>query len=228
MPTPPSRRTASTPANPWADPELLAAMSPNLLALARRGALRRFAANSVLIQEGDQGDTLFVILGGQLEVYGEDPLTGRRIIYGIYGKGEYVGEMSLDGGARSAHVRSTTDTLCSVVTRSTLMQHIQEDPAFAMELLAKIIWRARHATLSAKQLALNDVYGRLRAFLLQHPAEADGRIEVRPAPTQVDIASRLGCTREMVSRLMRDLRRGGYVEVASDAWTVLRPLPPKW
>ncbi|WP_163071511.1 Crp/Fnr family transcriptional regulator, partial [Acinetobacter baumannii] len=87
----------------------------------------------------------------------------REITYGVYGPGEYVGEMSLDGGPRSASVITEEACRLVMVTRASLLTHISEHPEFAFELLTKVIRRARAATLSTKQLALNDVYGRLKS-----------------------------------------------------------------
>ena len=87
---------------------------------------------------------------------------GYRVFGCAYGPGEYVGEMGLDGGVRSASVVALETTVCSMVTRRTLEQHLREQPEFAFELIAKVIRRARAATMSAKSMALNDVYGRLK------------------------------------------------------------------
>jgi CRP-like cAMP-binding protein len=203
-------------------------MSPLLQALAGRGERRRFKRGTLLIQEGDQGDTLFIILEGQLRAFASGD-KGREITYGTYGPGEYLGEMSLDGGPRSASVITLTAATCVVVSRRTLQAFIAEHPGFAFELLAKVIRRARAATLSARQMALNDVYGRLAALLgeLGQELAGGGRL-IDPAPTHREMAMRLGCSREMVSRLLKDLFEGGYLASADGALRVLRPLPQRW
>jgi CRP-like cAMP-binding protein len=124
-----------------------APMSDDLRELARRGELIRYPKGAVLIQEGSQGDTLYIVLDGRLRVYGSHATNEREITHGTYGPGEYVGEMSLDGGARSASVMATEPTVCSMVTRRTLEVFLAERPVFAFELLAKVIRRARAATL---------------------------------------------------------------------------------
>ncbi|HWH83262.1 MAG TPA: cyclic nucleotide-binding domain-containing protein, partial [Burkholderiaceae bacterium] len=193
-----------------------------------RGERRRFRKGHRLIQEGDQGDTLFVILSGRVRVFGSDD-KDREITYGTYGAGEYLGEMSLDGGARSATVVTLEACECAVVTRPSLQQHIAENPEFAFDLLAKVIRRARVATLNAKQLALNDVYGRLVLLLNELAApQPDGTRLIAERPTHREMAARLGCSREMVSRLMKDLEGGGYVRPHEHAITVMRTLPARW
>jgi CRP/FNR family cyclic AMP-dependent transcriptional regulator len=216
------------PAQPAPDPFDHPALNESLRALARRGDIRRYRKGTVLIDEGDRGDTIFIILSGRLRAYsGSDK--GREITYGVYGPGEYLGEMSLDGGLRSASVITLESSACAIVTRQTLQEHIAEHPEFAFDLLAKVIRRARSATLSAKQMALNGVYGRLVEHLNNCAVgDHDGTRQIEPRMTHRDLAALLGCSREMVSRLMKDLERGGYVSAAGRALRLHRPLPMRW
>ncbi|MBP7668417.1 MAG: Crp/Fnr family transcriptional regulator [Burkholderiaceae bacterium] len=203
-------------------------MSEALSELAARGELRRYRKGTLLIQEGDHGDTIFIIQSGRLRAFSAGD-NDREITYGVYGPGEYLGELSLDGGPRSASVITLEACTCSVVGRRTLERFIGERPEFAFELLAKVIRRARTATHSARQLALNDVYGRLRA-LLQGVAQPqpDGTQRVVDRLTHQEMANRLGCSREMVSRLMKDLERGGYLQVQDSQFVLVKPLPQRW
>lgn len=191
--------------------------------------MRRYRKGTLLIQEGDQGETLFIILSGRLRSFSEGE-NEREITYGVYGPGEYLGEMSLDGGRRSANVITLEASTCVVVTRQTLEAFIAERPQFAFELLAKVIRRARVATLSARQLALNDAYGRLKLLLeaLAEPARADGSRVVHERLTHRDMSNRLGCSREMVSRLMKDLERGGHLHSDGKELVLARALPARW
>jgi CRP/FNR family cyclic AMP-dependent transcriptional regulator len=207
---------------------LFAALGEPLHALARRGQVRRYRKNTLLIEEGDHGDTLYLILAGRLRSYASGD-RGREITYGVYGPGEYLGEMSLDGGPRSANVITLEASTCAVITRTTLLQHLAERPEFAFELIGKVIRRARAATLSAKQLALNDVYGRLVLVLnALAVAQPDGTRLIEERLTHQALANRLGCSREMVSRLMKDLESGGYLQPLSRQWLLRRPLPARW
>ncbi len=203
--------------------------SAALIELAERGTLHSYRKGRLLIEEGDMGDTLHIIVSGRLRVYSTDPASGREITYGSYGPGEYVGEMSLDGGRRSANAETMENSSCVTVTRSTVERFIAERPEFAFELLAKVIGRARAATLSARQMALNDVYGRLRLLLisLAEPA-ADGTLAIEQRMTHQEMSQHLGCSREMVSRLMKDLHRGGVVDRSLCPLRIARPLPARW
>lgn len=218
------------PKNPPLDP--LAVLPDPLRRLAQRGELKRFRKGHRLIDEGEYGDTIFIILAGRVRVFGsgrsDSNNRDREITYGTYGVGEYIGEISLDGGPRSASVEALEPCECAVVTRQTLLQHIAEHPEFAFDLLAKVIRRARAATLSAKQLALNDVYGRLTLLLNElATAQPDGTRLIAERLTHQEMANRLGCSREMVSRLVKDLE-GSYLSVDAGRYRLLRPLPSRW
>lgn len=204
-------------------------MSDALRELASRGELRHYRKGRILIEEGDRGETIYIIHSGRVRAYCA-AANGREITFGLYGPGEYLGEMSLDGGVRSANVETVEDTVCSVVTRDAIRAFIGERPDFAFDLLAKVIRRARAATLSAKNLALNDVYGRLKQLLESHDAleQADGARVLRERLTQKDLAQRLGCSREMVSRVMKDLENGGYIRMAEGRIVVGARLPARW
>jgi CRP/FNR family cyclic AMP-dependent transcriptional regulator len=205
------------------------ALSESVRALARRGEIYSYRKHTLLIQEGAIGDTLYVILSGRLQSFGSNADGNRQLTYGEYGPGEYVGEMSLDGGPRSASVKVLEATTCALITRQTLEAHLAAEPAFAFELLSKVIRRARAATLSAKKMALNDVYGRLKMQLqeLALPA-AEGGFVTSERLTHQEFADRLGCGREMVSRVLKDLESGGYVIVEPDRRLRWKQLPARW
>jgi CRP/FNR family transcriptional regulator, cyclic AMP receptor protein len=204
--------------------KLVAGLNPALRALALRGMIRSYRKNSVIINEGEMGDSLFVLLQGNVKVFSTDQ-NGREITYGDIDAGDYFGEMSLDGGPRSASVMTLEASVCSVVSRSAVRDHLAEEPEFALDLVAQVIRRARSATETARNMALLDVYGRVIATLEGHegPARPDA-----PVLLTQSIASRVGASREMVSRLLKDLEKGGYIELGVKRITLLKKLPARW
>jgi CRP/FNR family transcriptional regulator, cyclic AMP receptor protein len=203
-------------------------LAPALATLAERGTPRSYRKGTLIIEEGTQGDTLYLLLKGQVKAFSSDA-RGREVVYGVYGPGDYFGEMSLDGGPRSASVIADTACTCAVLTRETLRQHIAAQPEFAFELITRVIRRARLATQSARNMALLDVYGRVVQLLesLAVP-QADGTRLIEQRLTHAEIAARVGCSREMVSRLMKDLERGGYVTSTGPAFRLSKQLPTRW
>ncbi len=196
--------------------------------IARRGGVKRYPAHMVLINEGDQADSLYILLSGRVKVYSSSP-DGKDVVIATHGAGEYVGEMALDGRVRSASVITLEPTACSVVSGDNLRDFIAAHPDFALHLIHKLIRRIRHATESVKSLALEDVYARVVRLLtdLSEPTE-DGRREMRERLTQRDIAERIGASREMVSRIFKDLTLGGHIDVKSARISILTGLPARW
>ena len=208
--------------------KLIAALTPGLRALALRGVVRNYKKNSIIINEGEMGDSVFVLLEGSVKVFSTDQ-NGREITYGDIHAGDYFGELSLDGGPRSASVMTQEPCVCSVVSRSAVREHLAEEPEFALDLVAQVIRRARTATETARNMALLDVYGRVIATLEGHqgPARPEAPIMLTQI-THQSIASRVGASREMVSRLLKDLEKGGYIELGVKRITLLKKLPARW
>lgn len=208
-------------------PELTNLRDDVLRELAIRGQVRRFQKNAVIIQEGDSGDALYIILSGKVKVYASDD-NGREVLIEIFGPGEYVGEMVLDGGMRSASVMTLEPSLFSVLTRNELREHIAQHPDFAIYLISRLIKRTRNATNNIKTLALMDVYGRVARFLLSLAVEKEGKLLVPEKFTHQEIADRVGSSREMISRILGDLSKGGYIEVHNRVITMNRRPPAHW
>jgi CRP/FNR family transcriptional regulator, cyclic AMP receptor protein len=211
-----------------ANERLIATLTPSLRVLALRGTLRNYKKNTIVINEGESGDSLFVLLQGTVKVFSNDQ-SGREITYGSIEEGDYFGELSLDGGPRSASVMTLEPCVCSVVSRAAVREHLAEEPEFALDLVAQVIRRARAATETARGMALLDVYGRVIATLEGHegPATPDAPILLTQITHQA-IASRVGASREMVSRLLKDLEKGGYIELGVKRITLLKKLPARW
>ena len=195
--------------------------------LAGLGRVRSYPKNTVFITEGDSSDSVFMILSGRVKIFLSDT-EGHEMILDMQGPGEYVGEMALDGNPRSASVMTMESTSFSVVSRDPIREAIRRNPDFALEMISKIIDRARLATNSVKDLALLDVYGRVARLLLNMAVEKDGKLEIPEKLTQQEIAERVGASRDMVSRIFRDLTAGGYISVESRHITINKKPPARW
>jgi CRP/FNR family cyclic AMP-dependent transcriptional regulator len=123
---------------------------------------------------------------------------------------------------------TTEPTTCAIVSRAQFREFIRESPDFALYLIGKLIQRARRATENVKSLALSDVYGRLVRLLGSLAREVDGRMVVSEKFTQQEIAERVGASRDMISRLMKDLVAGRYLAVEDRSIVILKRLPPAW
>ena len=195
--------------------------------IAAAGVVRSYPKNAVLINEGDVGDALYIVLSGRLKVYASSE-SGKEVVIDFHGPGEYVGEMSLDGAPRSASVVTVEPTTCAIVGRAHFREFVLAHPDFALHLIEKLIHRARLATENVKSLALSDVYGRLVRLLTALARDVDGRQVVAERLTQQEIAERVGASRDMIGRLLKDLVDGGYVAIEDRRMVILRKLPPAW
>jgi CRP/FNR family cyclic AMP-dependent transcriptional regulator len=199
-----------------------------LAAIASRGTVRNYPAHAVLVHEGDQSDAFYILLSGRVKVYGAAD-DGREVIYNTLGPGEYFGEMSLDGGPRSASVASLEPLRCVLVRGAEMRDFLAQHPDFALHLIHRLTALLRRATDKVKSLALDDVYQRV-ARLLDELAEAGdgGPRRLTLKLTQQDIAERVGASREMVSRVFKQLLLGGYVEQRDGLLVLLKKLPAGW
>ena len=214
--------------SPQGSSEQLTPLQPETLrAIASTGVIRTFPKNTVLINEGDVGDGLYVILSGRVKVYASNE-AGREFVIDFHGPGEYVGEMTLDGAPRSASVITVEPTTTAVVNRAHFRDFILAHPDFALHLIERLIHRVRVTTGNLKSLALSDVYGRMARLLNALAQPVDGRMVVPEKLTQQDIADRVGASRDMIGKLMKDLTGGGYIAVEDRTITLLRKLPTGW
>ena len=196
--------------------------------LASLGRVRTYPKNTVFITEGDSSDSVFVVLSGRVKVFISDT-EGHEMILDTQGPGEYVGEMAMDGNPRSASVMTMEPSTFAVVARDPIREAIRNNPDFALDMIAKIIDRARIATSSVKDLALLDVYGRVARLLLNMAVDTgDGKLAIPGKLTQQEIAERVGASRDMVSRIFRDLTAGGYISVESRVITINKKPPARW
>jgi len=131
----------------------------DLKAIGSHGIVRSFPKNAIIVNEGDSTDTLYVILEGRVKAFVSDS-DGRQVVLSTQGPGEYFGELVLDEGPRSASVMTLVPCRFLVVQKEDFRKFLLANPAFALNLIEKLIARVRALTESVKSLALMDVYGR--------------------------------------------------------------------
>ena len=198
-----------------------------LATLSERAVTKSFPRQTVIVSEGDPTDAIYIILEGRVRIFLADH-KGKEVTLNVQGSGEYFGELTLDGGPRSASVMTMEPCRFMIVARESLESFFATHPEFAMHLVRKLINRVRVLTERVKSLALQDVYGRFRGMLEEMVVERDGERVVEGRMTQSDIASRIGASREMVSRILSDLKTGGYVSQGRHRIVIHRKLPAEW
>jgi CRP/FNR family cyclic AMP-dependent transcriptional regulator len=202
-----------------------------LRALARRGRLVRFKANTQIITQWQRGQEIYVVLDGRLEAYiHSNGRKERRLTLAMLQSGDIFGEIGLDGGSRTASICSVAPSLCAMVSLEALDQQRKLDPDLQALLMHTAHQRSRHNIRLMAQTVFNDIYTRL-VDLLMGLATVQGPREhhILERVTHQEIANRLGCSREMVSRLLKDLEKGQYISRSREHTLVLHPpLPIAW
>jgi len=186
-----------------------------LSGLAEKAIRKKFSRDTIIVSEGDDGDSLMIILSGQVKVtlLSED---GKEIILSILREGDFFGEMSLlDGEPRSATVIAMKESSLLIIQRQNFLKQIDENPSLAKAILVEMSMRIRRADRRIGGLVLLDVYGRVATFLLELASmegkKVEGGILIEKRPTQQEIASMLGASRETVSRVLNDFSRRGII-----------------
>jgi CRP/FNR family cyclic AMP-dependent transcriptional regulator len=189
---------------------------------------RRYPRHAVIVTEGDRSDAMYVILEGQVRVY-VSTADDREYVLGTQGPGTCFGEMVLDDGPRSASVQAVSACRLAMLTRESFRSHLRSHPDLSLALIGNLIRRCRTLTENAKDLALLDVYGRLAKLLLGLAVtDETGRLVIAEPLTQQEMANRIGASREMVSRIWRDLVAGGYVASEAGRVVIQRKPPARW
>lgn len=180
--------------------------------IAGFASLRHVARQTTVLQAGDRTDNIYLILTGVLKVQISDQ-EGREVILSMLNAGEMFGEMGvIDDHPRSATVISTEPCDLVVIPKDDFKDCLAENFAVSLYIIRNLVKRLRNADRKIESLALIDVFGRVARLLMEMAETEDGRKVVKRHITRQDIAKTIGASREMVSRVMRDLQLQGLIE----------------
>jgi len=193
---------------------LFSVLTENQLELLTSVVSRKsFPRGTTIIAAGDMTDSLYVIISGRLKVMMSDD-EGREVILAILGPNEYFGEMGLlDDHPRSASVVALEPCELLGLLKRDFKKCMAENFEMTTTVMRGIVKRLREADRKIGSLALMDVYGRVARLLLEMSETIDGQKVVTKKLAKQDIAKMIGASREMVSRVMKDLQTGGFIEV---------------
>ncbi|MBI2837417.1 MAG: Crp/Fnr family transcriptional regulator [Acidobacteria bacterium] len=197
-------------------------------AVGSRAAIKSFRKNVVILSEGDRSHSLYVVLSGSVRVFLSDD-AGKEVVLNIQGPGEFFGELALiDDEPRSASVMTLEPTTLAIISKADFQELIGHQPVIAIRLLRALSRRARLLTTNVKSLALLDVYGRVAKLLLNMAVERDGVLAIPTILSQQEIANMVGASREMVSRILKDLASGGFIKRDRRRIIVAERPPARW
>ena len=172
---------------------------------------RAYPRAAFILRAGEETDALYIILSGRVKILIPDD-QGREVILAVLGTNEFFGEMGLlDDQPRSASVETLEPCQMLRLSKAGFMGCLQNNFDLAMLIIRNLVKRLRHADRKIESLALIDVYGRVARLLLEQAEEVDGQWVVKQAPPKQEIARMIGASREMVSRVVKDLQQRGYI-----------------
>ena len=188
--------------------------------LSRVAARRRAGRGDQVVRAGESADALLILLTGRAKVTNFDE-EGREIILAWLGPGEFFGEMGLiDGSPRSASVVAVENCELLSIGKHEFQRCMQDNFQVVLKLMQILVRRLREADRNIESLALLDVYGRVARLLLDMSEEEGGKRMVKQKISKQDMARMIGASREMVSKVMRDLEVGGYIISEGDQITI--------
>ena len=183
---------------------------------------RRFKRGETIVEQGEKTNTLFIILTGRVRVVTSDK-RGREVILATLNPGDYIGEMSLiDNEPHSATVRAEVQTDMLILGRAEFARCLPENSSLSYAIMRGLVHRLRAADRQIESLALLDVYGRVARTLLDMSEEENGVKLIRNKVSRQDLAKVVGASREMVSRVMKDLEDRGFIETREDGSMVVK------
>ena len=183
---------------------------------------RRYRRGESLVEQGGKSNALYILLTGRARVLTSDA-RGREVILAVLNPGDYLGEMSLiDNEPHSATVRSEIQTDALILSRAEFARCLPENSSLSYAIMHGLVQRLRNADRQIESLALLDVYGRVARSLLDM-AEVVNEIRIiRSKVSRQDLAKVVGASREMVSRVMKDLEERDMIETQENGWVVLK------
>ena len=184
---------------------------------------RRFKRGEALVEQGQKSNALFILLTGRARVVTSDS-RGREVILATLAQGDYLGEMSIiDNEPHSATVRAEVQTDVLMLGRAEFARCLTENASMSLVVMRGLVKRLRHADRKIESLALLDVYGRVAHALLDFAvADAQGQLLIKEKISRQDLAKMVGASREMVSRVMKDLEERGFIEALPNGATLLK------
>lgn len=201
----------------------------SLASLANCATRKNFPKNALIINEGDAAGPLFILLAGKVRVF-LDSEAGKSVTLSIQKSGSYFGELSLlDDQPRSASIITLEPTVCAVIQKQAFVAWLRAHPEdAALGVMRGLTRRIRTLTDNVRGLALYDVYTRLAKTLHELAVVENDELVIREKVSHQDLANQVGSSREMVSKIMKDLATGGYLAIEGKTVRILKPLPAGW
>ncbi len=190
---------------------------------------RTIKKNTLIFSKGDENHALFILFQGSVDVFNVTE-NGKELILNTLSTGQYFGELSvLDEEMISANIITVVDCIFLVIHKTDFLQLLKKSDVIMQNIIHHLCLKVRQLTDKVESFALLDVYHRLTLLLLDlSELMPDGQRVIKKPLTHKNIALRIGSSREMVSRILKDLESGQYIRVDHKQITLCKELPESW
>lgn len=196
--------------------------------LASKAKPAKFPKHEVIITEGDETSSLYIVLSGKIRVFSSDNKS-KEVTLLIQEAGSCFGEIALlSDEPRSASVITLERTLCGVISKNDFIHWLTAHPEVAINLLGVLSEKIRSLTEKVKQLALSNVYERTIKVLEDMAHPKGNLLVIDTRPTQYELATMVGSSREMINKIMQELIKGGYIVIEDKSLRIKKKLPVSW
>jgi CRP/FNR family transcriptional regulator, cyclic AMP receptor protein len=194
--------------------------------LSRIARITRYRKHYTVVEEEEVRDALYIVMKGRVKVVLYDE-SGKEYVVDVIETGGFFGELSLfDELSGFVNIITLEESQLLMIRRSDFIRLLRENPDFTLSVLRTLTARLRAANEKLKGLAFLNVeqriLGHLREIGQKRGILVKDRLIIEKGPTQVEIASACGCSRETVSRTIKSLAKKGRLSVLRKQYT-LRP-----
>ena len=196
--------------------------------LASKAKSFKFPKQAIIISEGDETSSLYIILSGKVRVFGSDEKS-KEVTLLVQEAGSYFGELALlSDEPRSATVQALEQTVCGVISKVDFINWLKSHPDVAISLLGVLSEKIRFLTEKVKQMALSNVYERTIKVLQDIASKEGDTYVIHNRPTQQELANMVGSSREMINKIMKELTKGGYIAIEDKTLRIQNKPPAYW
>lgn len=199
-----------------------------LESISRSFIRRNIPKGTYLFREGEEADAMYVLLDGRTRSLTSDN-QGKEFVFKIGEPIDVFGEISLiDDEPRGWTTQVEEDAVVLMLPKQEFVKHLESSPEMKDLVIKNLARIVRRLSNTMKSLALLDVYGRVRALFESLSVVVDGQEMIGQPLTQQAIADRVGSSREMIARILKELVFGGYIKLENKKIIILQKLPERF
>lgn len=181
-----------------------------------------YERNTIIVDEGDHTNCAYVINSGKIKIFLSDE-QGKEIVLSELEAGEYFGEMALiDKEARSASAMTMEDTELTIISQKNFRECLQSNPEISERIMLDLVTNLREANKKISSLVFMTAYERVANMLVASANDQNGLLVVDEKPTHQHIANVVGASREMITRILKNMAEDGHISISGKQLTIFK------